>query len=73
MNIFSEHPWRTYFLLLVSTLALAVAAPSQKLKETLLGIGSPQPRMTVCCRLRVNVSDHAKHLGTSDWGKMNLA
>jgi ribonuclease Z len=45
MNILTEHPWRTYFLLLVSTVVLAVAAPSQNLKVTLLGTGSPQPRM----------------------------
>lgn len=45
MNIFTAHSWRTYFFLLVSTVALAVAAPSQNFKVTLLGTGSPQPRM----------------------------
>jgi ribonuclease Z len=45
MNISHEHPWRTCLLLLVSSAVLAVSAPTQDLKVTLLGTGSPQPRM----------------------------
>src|SRR5882762_11852938 len=45
MNISVEHPWKTCLLLLVSAVVLAVAAPGQNLKVTLLGTGSPQPRM----------------------------
>ena len=45
MNISVEHPWKTCLLLLFSTVVLAVAAPGQNLKVTLLGTGSPQPRM----------------------------
>ena len=45
MNIANAYPWRTGFLLVVLSAALAVAAPSQTFKVTLLGTGSPQPRM----------------------------
>lgn len=45
MNISNEHLSRTCLLLLIFNVALAVAASSQNLKVTLLGTGSPQPRM----------------------------
>lgn len=38
-------PWRTSLILLISSLAFALAAPAQTLKVILLGTGSPQPRM----------------------------
>jgi len=41
----SKRPWRTYLLLFISGTVLAVAASAQTLKVTLLGTGSPQPRM----------------------------
>jgi predicted metal-dependent RNase len=37
--------WRTNLILLISSLAFALAAPAQTMKVTLLGTGSPQPRM----------------------------
>ena len=43
--MFNTHPWRSSLLLLISSAALALAAPAQSLKVTLLGTGSPQPRM----------------------------
>ena len=45
MSMFRTHPWRSSLLLLISSAALALAAPAQNLKVTLLGTGSPQPRM----------------------------
>lgn len=45
MNTSIAQPWKTCLLLLVSTVVLAVAASGQNLKVTLLGTGSPQPRM----------------------------
>jgi ribonuclease Z len=39
------HPWRNRLLLLISSATLTLAAPAQTLKVTLLGTGSPQPRM----------------------------
>ena len=45
MNNSNKHPWRTGLILLISSAALAVAASAQNLKATLLGTGSPQPRM----------------------------
>ena len=45
MSMFNTHAWRSSLLLLVSSAALALAAPAQTLKVTLLGTGSPQPRM----------------------------
>ena len=45
MGIFHIHPWRSGVLLLISSAALALACPAQSLKVTLLGTGSPQPRM----------------------------
>ncbi len=41
----NAHPCRSSLLLLSLTAALAIAAPAQTLKVTLLGTGSPQPRM----------------------------
>lgn len=45
MSISHQHPWKACLLLLVSSAVLAVAAPAQDLKVTLLGSGSPQPRL----------------------------
>lgn len=45
MSMFNTYPWRSSLLLLISSAALALAAPAQTLKVTLLGTGSPQPRM----------------------------
>lgn len=45
MNISNQHPWITCLLLSIASAVLAVAAPAQNLKVTLLGTGSPQPRM----------------------------
>jgi ribonuclease Z len=45
MNMFNTQPWRSFLLALVSIAALALTAPAQALKVTLLGTGSPQPRM----------------------------
>jgi ribonuclease Z len=45
MNIFRGHCWKACLVLLISSAALAEAAPSPNLKVTLLGTGSPQPRM----------------------------
>lgn len=44
MSMFT-HPWRRRLLLLISSAVLTFAAPAQTLKVTLLGTGSPQPRM----------------------------
>lgn len=41
----SKHPWWTGVLLLLASVALAGSAPAQDLKVTLLGTGSPVPRM----------------------------
>ena len=45
MSLFDMHPWRRSFLTLIGIAVLASVAPAQKLKVTLLGTGSPQPRM----------------------------
>jgi ribonuclease Z len=45
MSMFNTHPWRSSLILLISSAALALAAPAQTFKVTLLGTGSPQPRM----------------------------
>lgn len=45
MSMVNTIPWRTNLILLISSLAFALAAPAQTLKVTLLGTGSPQPRM----------------------------
>lgn len=45
MSMFNTRPWRSTLFALVSIAALALAAPAQTLKVTLLGTGSPQPRM----------------------------
>ena len=45
MRLLNPHTWRNSLLLLISSAALALAAPPQTLKVTLLGTGSPQPRM----------------------------
>lgn len=45
MSMFNTHPWRSSLLALTSIAVLALAAPAQTLKVTLLGTGSPQPRM----------------------------
>jgi ribonuclease Z len=45
MSMFNAHPWRSSLLALILNAALALAAPAQTLKVTLLGTGSPQPRM----------------------------
>ena len=45
MSMFNMHPLRSTLLALISIAALALAAPAQTLKVTLLGTGSPQPRM----------------------------
>jgi ribonuclease Z len=45
MTIFNQHPWKTGLLLVISYTALALAASAQSLRVTLLGTGSPQPRM----------------------------
>src|SRR5215470_8510007 len=45
MKTSNKHPWRMLLLLLLSSIAFAVAAPAQNLKVTLLGTGSPEPRM----------------------------
>lgn len=45
MSISHQHPWKVCLLLLISSAVLAVAAPAQDLKVTLLGTGSPQPRL----------------------------
>jgi ribonuclease Z len=45
MSMFNTQPWRSILLALISIAALALAAPAQTLKVTLLGTGSPQPRM----------------------------
>jgi predicted secreted protein len=44
MNIVNKHPWWTV-LLLVANVALGGSAAAQDLKVTLLGTGSPAPRM----------------------------
>jgi len=45
MSRFSTHPWRSSLFALISIAALALTAPAQTFKVTLLGTGSPQPRM----------------------------
>lgn len=45
MSISHQQPWRTCVLLLISSTVFALAAFGQNLKVTLLGTGSPQPRM----------------------------
>lgn len=45
MSMFNMQPWRSSLLTLISIAALALAAPAQMFKVTLLGTGSPQPRM----------------------------
>lgn len=45
MSTFNTQPWRSILLALISIAALALAAPAQTWKVTLLGTGSPQPRM----------------------------
>jgi len=45
MNIVSKHAWWAGLLLLIVNVALAGAAPAQDFKVTLLGTGSPLPRM----------------------------
>ena len=41
----SKHPWWTGVLLLLASTGLVPSAPAQDLKVTLLGTGSPGPRM----------------------------
>ena len=41
----SKHPWWTGVLLLLASAGLVPSAPAQGLKVTLLGTGSPGPRM----------------------------
>jgi hypothetical protein len=41
----STHPWWTSVLLLFACITLAGSSTAQDLKVTLLGTGSPQPRM----------------------------
>lgn len=43
--ISNKHPRRTCLVLLISSAVLAFAAPAQNLKVTLLGTGSPEPRI----------------------------
>ena len=45
MSKLNIRPLRTSFLVLISIAALALAAPAQTLRVTLLGTGSPQPKM----------------------------
>ena len=45
MNISVQHPWRTCLLLLISNAVFAFAVPAQNLKVTLLGTGTPEPRI----------------------------
>jgi ribonuclease Z len=45
MNIVDKRPWWTGLLLLIASATLAGYAPAQDLKVTLLGTGSPGPRM----------------------------
>ena len=45
MSMFNMHPLRSSLLASISIAALALAAPAQTLKVTLLGTGSPQPTM----------------------------
>src|SRR4051794_5974246 len=45
MTISNPHPCRTSLLLLITAMALVLAAPAQNFKVTLLGTGSPEPRM----------------------------
>ncbi len=45
MSVANQHPSTTCFVLMIVSLALAVTAPSQSLKVTLLGTGSPEPRL----------------------------
>lgn len=45
MRRFNLHPLRSCLLALISLAALLLAAPAQTLRVTLLGTGSPQPRM----------------------------
>ena len=45
MSVLNPHSWRSSLLLLISSAAIALAAPAQTFKVTLLGTGSPQPRM----------------------------
>jgi ribonuclease Z len=45
MTMLYTRPWRSSLLALISIAALALGAPAQTLKVTLLGTGSPQPRM----------------------------
>jgi ribonuclease Z len=45
MRMFNTHLLRSSLILLISSAALALAAHAQTLKVTLLGTGSPQPRM----------------------------
>ncbi len=45
MSMFNTHPWRSTLFALISIAASALVAPAQTLKVTLLGTGSPQPRM----------------------------
>ncbi len=45
MSMFNMHPVRNILLALISTAALALAAPAQTFKVTLLGTGTPDPRM----------------------------
>jgi len=45
MIIANKHPWWTGLLLLIANVVLAGAAPAQDFTVTLLGTGSPQPRM----------------------------
>ena len=45
MSMFNIQPVRSSLLTLISIAALTLAAPAQTFKVTLLGTGSPQPRM----------------------------
>jgi ribonuclease Z len=45
MNIPIRHAWSKCLLLLISSAAFTFAAPAQNLKVTLLGTGTPEPRM----------------------------
>lgn len=45
MSRINTTPWRTSLILLISSLAFALPAPAQSLRVTLLGTGTPQPRM----------------------------
>ena len=45
VSMINTHLWRKLFLLSISSMALVLGLPSQELKVTLLGTGTPQPTM----------------------------